>query len=73
MSATAKAIIVYMLSHSDGWIATMESLGTVFSESKARISRAVRELESMGYAKRKLITKNGRAAGVLWKWSDTPR
>ena len=71
MSPHAKAIIVYMLSHTDGWIANMETLKADLGFSRAATSKGVRELERMGYAKSRYVKKDGRFVGVLWKWSDT--
>lgn len=74
MSGLAKAILLMMLSHKDGWKMNMRKIEGLFTDGHKAIANAVHELELSGHAKMERVYdhKKKRPDGVLWKWYSHP-
>lgn len=74
MSGLAKAILLMMLSHKDGWKTTMKQIEDSFTDGQLAIRKAIYELQSAGHAEMHRIYnhKKKRPDGVLWKWYSHP-
>jgi hypothetical protein len=59
-----------LLSHSQGWELTIETVAKQNQEGRDAIRSAIRELEKFGYVKRSQVNKDGCFGEALWTTQD---
>ncbi len=70
-SWTARAILVFLLSHTDGFEVTIETLATYSEMGADGVRTAVKQLERYGYLKRYRRREKGRlVGGTIWQICD---
>jgi hypothetical protein len=71
LSLKAKGLLAQLLSHSDGWSLTIDSLAKANGCGRNAVSNAVGELEGAGYLSRQQSrVTNGKFAEVVWSTSE---
>ena len=66
----ARGLFAMLLSHSQGWELTIETVAKQNQEGRDAIRSAIRELEKFGYVKRSQVNKDGRFGEALWTTQD---
>lgn len=70
LSFKARGLLAMLLSHSQGWELSIQSLVAQNIEGKDALRAAVHELETFGYLVRKQVTENGRFGESIWETKD---
>lgn len=72
LSFKARGILVYMLSHADGWKADYKALAKAGKEGREAVSSGLVELDALGY---RVVSRERRSDGrfdTIVHWYDTP-
>jgi hypothetical protein len=64
----AKGLLILLMSHTDGWRISIQSLSTTLPDGITAVRSAVQELEDAGYLSRQLI-RNGKAQVEASEWT----
>lgn len=73
LSLKARGLLLYLLSHRDGWTLSIDRLARQMDEGKAAIRGAVHELEALGYLTREQTRgQDGLAGHSVWLVTDSP-
>lgn len=73
LSLKARGLLLYLLSHKDGWTLSIDRLARQMDEGKAAIRGAVQELETVGYLTREQTRgQDGQTSHSVWLVTDSP-
>lgn len=70
LSFKARGLLSLLLSHSQGWSLSIQSLVTDSKEGKDAIRSAIHELETFGYLERTQVNEKGRFGESVWETKD---
>jgi len=70
LSFKSRGLLALLLSHSQGWSLSVQSLVTESKEGKDAIRTAIHELETFGYLERMQLNTNGRFGESFWITKD---
>lgn len=66
----ARGLLAMLLSHSQGWSLSIQSIAEQNQEGRDAIRSAIAELEQFGYLFREQVNENGRFGEVVWITQD---
>jgi len=72
LSFLARGILANLLSRPNDWEITQAALELAGKEGRDAISGAMRELQSLGYARKELVRKSGKLQGWRWMIAESP-
>lgn len=70
LSHRARGILAEVMTHSEGWVVTVESLVDNGTEGREAVRTAIAELVEHGYLQRQVKRADGRLAGSMYVLTD---
>lgn len=70
LSFKARGLLTLVMSHTQGWSLSINSLAEQNQEGKDAIRSAINELEQFGYLSRSQVNEGGRFGEAVWVTSD---
>ncbi len=70
LSLKARGLLSLIMSHSQGWSLSINTIATQNQEGKDAVRSAIAELEKYGYLSRSQINENGRFGEAVWTTHD---
>ncbi|MEZ5152155.1 helix-turn-helix domain-containing protein [Rhodococcus zopfii] len=73
LSRRARGLLIELMSHRAGWTTSVAALAKTGTEGEAAIKSAIKELETIGYLERHVVTdKQGRRDGIRYVITNPP-